>query len=136
MTPVDQIAPHQDHGDCLRASVASLFDLRIEQVPNFMLFEGDQWWHVCYAFIWALGYEFDESQHPKEAVPLADEAVNGYTLASVPSRNYENRFHSVVIDLEGNVAHDPDPHKHYQGENIIKSGAICYFDRFIKRVEE
>ena len=43
MKPIFQTITHDNRGDCHRAAVASIFDLEIEQVPHFRLFDDDTW---------------------------------------------------------------------------------------------
>ncbi len=45
-----------------------------------------------------------------EALKL-DGGINGFFYAIVPSQTYEGVTHAVVIDLEGNIVHDPNPNQ-------------------------
>jgi len=58
MTPVFQTISDPKIGDCMRAATASIFNLKIEQVPHFMMFDGRQWFTVFWYFLLALGYEY------------------------------------------------------------------------------
>ncbi len=126
MIPVDQTVVHGERGNCLQASIASLFELKLEQVPHFMLFNGPiQWNDVLYCFIWAMGYDWIANGDPTESkIIKRDRTINGLTEACVPSKNFPEKYHSVIIDINGNVVHDPGPKKSYLGINVIESGDI------------
>lgn len=123
MKPTDQIIQHPQIGDCLRASIASLFELDFQQVPHFQMF--DNWQTVLAGFIWSMGYNWTTNGDPNESMIVRpDKTINGFTEACVPSKNYPGAFHSVVIDTAGFVAHDPHPKRQYQGINVFDSGDI------------
>jgi len=56
LKPVFQTIVDTENGDCTRAAVASMFELDITQVPNFVMFD-DDWWTMLNCFLWGLGYE-------------------------------------------------------------------------------
>jgi len=137
MTPVDQSICDEGRGDCMRATVASVLDLEIIQVPHFILF--DEWNTMFIGFLYLMGWEYDgvKSYWKDDNTPVQlDETFGGYTLASVPSRNYKGMTHSVVIDTTGLVVHDPSPHKNYQGENVRDSGDVLYWYMVSKKETE
>jgi hypothetical protein len=87
MKPVNQTDSSKESGNCQQAAVASLFNLKIEQVPNFILFEHQRGWEVLCGFIWGLGYELVEYRTTPELVATKD----GHLLASIKS-NYGRCF--------------------------------------------
>lgn len=113
-------------GNCLQASIASLFELDLELIPHFNLFTSPyKWEEVLSGFIWAMGYNWTNNGDPTESKIIKDcHTVGGFTEACVPSKNYPGKFHSVVIDKNGIVANDPHPKKSYQGIDIFKSGDV------------
>ena len=137
MTPIDQTIFDKRRGDCRRATVASILDLEMEQVPHFRLYSESQENEVFVAFMWALGWDLEgytpfnpykETQNIK-----IEESIYGCYLAVVPSRNFENCLHSVIINRHGVVVHDPSPKKNYQDENVFETKSINYWYRFSKR---
>ena len=95
MKPVFQTITSEEKGDCHRASIASLFELDITQVPNFRLFDRDRWSYVLSGFLWGLGYEWNEIGFPDNHKLYDCEGVNGYFEASVTS-SYKGYSHSVM----------------------------------------
>jgi hypothetical protein len=104
LNPVNQTDTSKESGNCLSATVATMFDLKLEQVPNFTLFSDEQWWDVFICFIWSLGHEVVDTRYDYDFEELRD----GYLLASIET-NYENRSHAVIIDINGTIIHDPLP---------------------------
>ncbi len=137
MIQVDQVVSDRGRGDCRRATVASILELEMEQVPHFRLFSSSQENEVFIAFFWALGWDVDgytpfSPYREKQNISI-EESINGYFLAVVPSRNFEKCLHSVIIDVNGVVVHDPSPKKNYQNENVFETKSINYWYRFSKR---
>ncbi len=134
MTPKDLTIIDGENGDCLRASIASLFDLDLQQVPHFILFNGSiEWETVLSGFIWAMGYNWISNGDPTESKIInSDQTIKGFTEACVPSKNFPEKFHSVVINSSGLVVHDPNPKHAYQGINVIESNEIISWMVFEK----
>src|SRR5262245_45006179 len=55
MKPVDQTVFGLPHGNCFAACVASVIELPIEKVPNFVL-EGDRWFDAAAEWLDERGY--------------------------------------------------------------------------------
>jgi len=132
MKPVDQSIVDPKRGDCFRASIASLFELELEQVPHFKLFK-DKWFPIYNYFIRSLGWEYEGYAFPKTHKISETCNVNGYLCADVPSRTFPNIGHSVVIDLKGVVVHDPNPNRLWQGVNVLESGELTGWHLLEKR---
>lgn len=136
MIPVNQTIVDKGRGDCFRAASASLLDLEIIQVPHFILFGTPGWQPVFLSFFRCLGWRYygvvNFSETESNDIP-DENTINGFTMASVPSRNFVDVSHSVVIDTSGLVVHDPHPGKSYQGENVIDSGVVDYWYLFEKK---
>lgn len=123
MRPVYQSVIHQDHGDCLRACIASLLDL--DSVPNFAASPSPSTALAEWLADHGLGYVQMSPWHKKggsafSAPDLLDWTylVGVHAVASVPSQRFEGRSHAVVVawspgDMEGSVklevVHDPNP---------------------------
>ena len=122
MQPVDQSTVTPTEGDCMRAVVASLFDLPLDAVPHFMRFNEKDWWRVYLGFFWALGWEVGEWKTEGEIDP--DSGIDGFFDAAVPSKTFPSSKHAVVIDSRGVVVHDPNPNKLWLGVNVLESGDL------------
>ena len=126
MKKVDQEIVSKKDGDCTRACVASILELPIDAVPNFMRFR-KQWFPMFHNFLRVLGYDFYGTGFPiSEDKPRGDKLkdspnVKGYVIGSVPSKNFKNTGHSVVINLKGKIVHDPNPDKQWQNINALKT---------------
>lgn len=123
MTPVFQTNTTKGQGNCMQAAFATLFDLDLDQVPNFIKYSENQWFKVFRYFVESMGYPYNgcrQSDYLKEGPN-----VNGYVKATVPSRTHGGEVtHSVIIDTNGLVVHDPNPNKLWLGENIVESGEM------------
>lgn len=126
MKPVFQTITSKEGGDCHRASIASLFDLDITQVPNLRLFSEERWSYVLSGFLWGLGYDWNENGFPDKHKLSDCESIDGYFEACVPS-NYKGYTHSVIINTEGIVVHDPLPQRSWINKNVLKSGDLQHW---------
>ena len=134
MKPVFQTMTHDNRGDCHRAAVASIFDLEIEQVPHFRLFDDDTWGDVFYFFLWSIGYELMGTAYlTTEDRPHCYADINGYYLATVPSKTFPDKTHAVIINRQGMVAHDPNPNKKWLGVNVVESGELLHWSMIERR---
>ena len=123
-----------DYGDCERACIATLFDLELEDVPNFILF-GRDWGLEYQRFLNSIGYVFQGSaglQRHKDTInKVGDylngfyESVNGYYKVSVPSKTFPGQTHAVIIDESGLVVHDPNPNEAWKGINVDRKRVSC-----------
>ena len=131
MTPVFQTIINSCTGDCLRAAMASILDMRIEDVPNFAEEEGHKSTEAseltpCQRWLESIGLQelefflHDVSRNTYDhfcsiACMLANSGPV-YALASLPSQSFSDCSHAVVIKINGykkepwvEVAHDPNP---------------------------
>ncbi len=135
MIPIDQTIVAADRkdgvpGNCLQAAVASMLELPLEAVPHFLL-SGDKWFEVFHCFFWAHGYSWEGNQQGKPT-----ELINGCAEVSVPSRTFEGNSHSVLIDADGVVIHDPNPNKAWLGVNVVETGEMHYWTVFKPREDQ
>jgi hypothetical protein len=138
MKPVFQSVIDPDRGDCLRAAIASIFDLELEQVPNFRLYGEQAWFKVYWHFLRSLGYEFfGTAYRDRHSDPDRRNyrSIDGFYIASVLSRTFEGRQHAVVINEQGMVAHDPNPNRLWLGVNVVRTGELVGVD-IIERGEK
>ncbi|HBG71410.1 MAG: hypothetical protein A2W93_14255 [Bacteroidetes bacterium GWF2_43_63] len=110
----------------MQAAVASLFELPLEDVPNFIEFENNEKYpdtnHFIemHKFYRGKGYEDgityinrkkDDSLELMIKIAKFDGGINGYLDATVKSQTFEDVYHSVVIDTDLNIVHDPNPNQ-------------------------
>jgi hypothetical protein len=118
MKKIFQTIVDKGHGNCMQAAVASLLELELNDVPNFIvsktgvldlmkfLFKYD---YDC-TYINRRGDQENETEFLK-SVAKFDGGVNGYFYASVPSQTYEGVYHAVIVDTDLNIVHDPNPNQ-------------------------
>ena len=109
MTPVMQTVIHPEKGNCMQASIASLLDMGLDQVPNWIELEEDEWQMEFLNWLWANGYEF-HGEMPGSYIGCIAEytpGVDGHVIVKGTS-NYL-RGHMVVYGLDGELSHDPSP---------------------------
>lgn len=112
MTPVDQDRFYdpskpvgEQRGNCLSAVIASLLNLPLAVVPNFVQIDvdgGENWYAHLLRFLnergWLLiGGDYDGGPKPGE-----------FYLCSGPSPR-GNGIHHIVVYQDGALAHDPHP---------------------------
>lgn len=132
MTPVYQTIIDNKTGNCLEAAMASLLDMKLEEVDKFKDDQDNDWfWHMT-MFLKYHNYQFDgtlyntrfrevkpESSHAKQMDRFHEiknrRGINGYFLATVLSPKYfdvnseDVITHAVIIDRDFNIVHDPNP---------------------------
>lgn len=101
-------------GDCFRCCIASLLDMKAEDVPHFME-EGDAsadyWYERLSKFLQPLGLAYLEFTVPSLDGWRVDWLVaNGFSAYHVLSGTSPRGPHSVVA-LNGKMVHDPSPLK-------------------------
>lgn len=73
-----------------------------------------------------MGWEYQGvSSNPKDFI--LENSFDGFFLASVESKNHIGVHHSVILNIDGDVIHDPHPNKKWQGLNAIESGKLKYW---------
>ena len=106
-------------GDCLRACVASVFELPIEEVPHFA--EAPSWIAALRGWLKPMGLVVENEGYNGQSLDSPRRYYSGWWIASVESENIEGATHAVVMRGMGNeyegddgrwyeVAHDPSPH--------------------------
>lgn len=126
MIKIYQNIVNKNHGNCMQAAIASLFEEPLENVPNFIELKNGWFSELC-NFLKKRGYAYDGMLHSygdnKRLYPNEDakdrfneikemEGVNGYFYAAVYSPKYYNPTdvcpitHAVIIDKNFNIVHD------------------------------
>ena len=121
MKKVDQTNVVLGEGNCMQAVVASLLELDLKKVPNFIKYANhktkDPYWEM-YTFMEKHGYKMSEidikiGDKPISALDVTeiDGGINGYFYAEVPSQTHSGVNHAVVVDKNLNIVHDPNPNR-------------------------
>jgi hypothetical protein len=129
MIPVQQLR-REENGDCLRSCLASLLELRADEVPDFSQFKDDPenptsypaFWLELQSFVKGYGYFFLEVQLTEKTpwMPLPFGALAifmGYTKTN-------NRHAIVGLCEDGKFIPLHDPFHHSGGLTSIES--VCF----------
>lgn len=126
MKKVFQTIVDRGKGNCMQAVVASLFDLPLEEVPNFVEFENNEkfpdtnHFTEMNKFYRKMGYENgityinrkkDDTLELMIKIAKFDGGIRGYLDATVQSQTFPGLYHAVVIDTDLNIVHDPNPNQ-------------------------
>lgn len=147
MTPVSQRIVDPERGDCWRAAVASVLDLRLDDVPEDLQtgFTIDKFLQTRGLSALHLedsgrlkrrprGYTGVEPWDVRRLVRY-DYAAGSLAIASVPSQRFKDRWHAVVVHFalqpEGwvrcEVVHDPNPGNRPYDMQRTKIRALTFF---------
>lgn len=138
MKKIYQTIVDENHGNCMQAAIASLFDKKLDKVPNFI--ENDGYFKPLYKFINENGYDYHGCIHNKNYTSLwhtkkdclkkpkwhrrsimtpkrlyKEQGVNGLFYAGVLSPKFfswgarKDTTHAVLIDKDYNIIFDPNP---------------------------
>lgn len=106
-------------GDCFRACMATLLQLPPEVLPN----DFSPAWHRNWQnYLEQFGLSLSYSNRSDQPIWLWQPWI-----ASVPSLNYKNTTHAILMHQSGVVLHDPSTKKKYKtgrrlNSNIVQSG--------------
>ncbi len=120
MIKVYQTIIDKGHGNCMQAVVASLFELELNEVPNFIEFGKSRWHGELYHFFNSIGsydicsiYKDRHGTEMLKKIALFDKGIDGFFYATVKSKLFEDVCHAVVVDINLNIIHDPNPNGIY-----------------------
>jgi len=112
----DKIVSNDGYGNCTNACIASILELRLNELPDIR--PTDPYYHYKWRMALAdLGYKLEIYLTDQDDVEDNDEIPKGYAIASIlTNRVYpedhkkagQNIPHSVVM-WEGVLVHDPFP---------------------------
>ena len=141
MTPVFQTTFSDENnpktGNCMQAAIASLLDLSLEDVPNFIEFD-DGYYKPLYKLLCEQGYSYDGVLFNKNYSTIntptyecfnerkwhrrsiltpkklyKEPGADGFFYAGVLSPGLfkwsSQITHAVIIDKDFNIVHDPNP---------------------------
>lgn len=132
MTPVFQdkfLDPNvpfgEQRGNCFSAVLASLLDLPLAAVPNFVEIDvlgGPNWWWLFHKYVEA----FYDGTKIINCRPSSPPANTFYTVGGLSARATEiNPIHHIVIFRNGRMVHDPHP----QGGGLLTHQTAWYLSR-------
>lgn len=103
----------KQRGNCFTAVIASLLELPLRAVPNFVEMEvygGPNWWYHAYYYCRAMGKEI-------RTIDVRNPPINTfYEVGGKSSRGSEEiPIHHSVIYYNGKLVHDPHP----QGDGVL-----------------
>lgn len=124
MKPVFQTIVDKVNGDCTRACLASILELPIDAVPNFIRFP--KWFEVLQGFLRSLGYNCYGTGFP-HSHKIKEYSIDGFVIGSVESRTFKDTTHSVVVNSKGICVHDPNPNRAWKGVNVAKTKSLQHW---------
>lgn len=104
MKPVMQTETGE-YGNCFSACLASILELPIEQVPNFIR-SGDDFWKDCEGWLRQFGLGILEFPFTNPA-QWDEFRVQGHQIVGGPSRR--STYHHAQVWHGGRMVHDPNP---------------------------
>lgn len=115
MIPQKQKICSKTKGDCFRACIASILEMDIDSLPNpkseMWLMEWRSWFQER-----GMRLDWDHEKIWRE----------GYWIASVPSKNYKDVYHAIVMKDHW-VEFDPSTKKRYRkGNNMLRKDLITF----------
>lgn len=99
MKPVKQTITDAMYGNCLQACIASVLELKLDLVPNFMLFE-EHWWSALIMWLGTNSYsvEYIESFPPRD---------DNYYVGSLKYKCHAAGISHAVVMQDGKIVHNP-----------------------------
>jgi hypothetical protein len=134
MIPVTQTRLHikdrdgnvTQKGNCFQAAVASIMDLPLDEVPNFIEYSDDEWFEKFIGFLDTRGYEY--------AWHYVNDGreIKGYSIGSgiSPRATKDCRITHAVICLDGEMVFDVHPSR----DGVL--GRIYMHETITKKVAE
>lgn len=109
MIKVYQTTFGEGEGNCLQACIASILELRLDQVPHFAKMYGDNWlsefaeWlrHLCLSAITIKGFE------PKTSTDLLNSSSLEDCYVIVGGEGWSEGVGHSVVYKGGEMVHDP-----------------------------
>ena len=105
-------APEEEQGNCMAACLASIFEVGLEEVPDFAgNIANGKWFEIAQEWLAQrnLSLWCTEMKYPPRGIHIRD--VKSTTLAN-PDDGH------VVVCEDGNVVHDPNPRSKGVGATV------------------
>ena len=132
MDRIRQSIVGNERGDCMRAVIASMMEIEIEQVPHFLLF-GNKWFSCMYSFLRFMGYDVTYEHYDFDNPFTRRHLINGCIFAIVKSKSFKKTNHAVLINSVGRVIHDPNPNDGYKNENVKDGDCLRGWFKIVPR---
>ena len=116
MIKIYQTIVDKGNGNCMQATVASLLELPLDDVPHFLL-KKNLGSYGMMKFFWEWGFEpcyINRGKYDTEfmcKIAKFDGGVDGYFYGVVKSQTFEDTWHAVIVDENLNIIHDPNPNQ-------------------------
>lgn len=98
MKPVDQTLMTPPNGNCVAACIASLLELPLEEVPNFI--KADEFWDDLNNWLAKRGLYL-------VSLAAVGKVPRGYHI--IDGKSHSGPWNHVVVGYEGIMVHDPNP---------------------------
>lgn len=144
LAAVTQVREHGDGepGDCLRASVASIFGMAVEDVPHFALHgEGMEppdkhvWWFAYVGFCASLSPSYEVLTFPKgEPPPCSNDIDDLYGCYIATGKSPRGDWNHCVVGRGGVTIWDPHPSRDGIDGEPIEYEAFVRRETTISRV--
>ena len=105
MKPVFQTILAPPRGNCLQACIASILELPLEAVPNFMEVDGDGWEKVYQDFLETKGLQV--LYLDIDGIKKYGWSPRGYHL--IQGKSPRGDWDHVCVGFRGEIVHDPHP---------------------------
>ena len=108
--------PEEDQGDCMRACLASIFEIPLVEAPDFAgRIRGGGWFFQLQKWLGERNLAVLMLPSPAKDVPL------GYAMAAVESETLKPGDGHMIVVSSGQLAHDPNPNaKRHPDEYDVK----------------
>lgn len=107
-------APNEEQGNCMAACLASMFEIDIEDVPDFGGTITNGKWYVILS-AWLAKRNLELSFYPAKGTVSP---MQGYYMLAVKSTTLKNPDDGhMVVAKNGQVVHDPNPNATSIGEH-------------------
>ncbi len=103
MKPVNQTKMTPPDGNCFAACVASILELPLKEVPNYITTEGT-WWGKWNKWLKPRGLYLLEVA---KGNPETEEFVKGYHI--ITGSSFSGDWNHSVVGFNGEIVHDPSP---------------------------
>lgn len=121
MKKVFQTIVDKGNGNCQQATIATLFGKELADIPHFLENMDNpakkDFERHSIIWMWENGYPnasyiTTNTIDDLRKVTKYDGGINGYFIATVLSQTYKDgTTHSVIVDMDLKVVHDPNPNQ-------------------------
>lgn len=114
----DQEIIDEGRGDCHRTAIGTCLQIDPRTLTNYA--ECDDWHLTCLRELMGRGWMC--YWQPKEKAAM-NQSPTGWMVACVPSKNFRGKWHSVVVDADLRLVHDPNWNIHTK-RSLVRRASI------------